>query len=130
MLAQPYAVSLPVRHGRGNGQKWGFPTINQVYPGGLLVPREGVYASCVTLADGTAHPGATGLGSRPTVNDDARDVTCETFLPGFSGDVYGETARLVLCRYLWPTRKFETVDALRQMVQQAAAAALENWQGT
>ena len=84
----------------------------------------------VTLADGTAHPGATGLGSRPTVNDDARDVTCETFLPGFSGDVYGETARLVLCRYLWPTRKFETVDALRQMVQQAAAAALENWQGT
>ena len=128
MLAQPYAVSLPVRHGRGNGQKWGFPTINQVYPGGLLVPREGVYVSCVTLADGTAHPGATGLGSRPTVNDDARDVTCETFLPGFSGDVYGETARLVLCRYLWPTRKFETVDALRQMVQQAAAAALENWQ--
>ena len=75
------------------------------------------------------HPGATGLGSRPTVNDDAGDVTCETFLPGFSGDVYGETARLVLCRYLWPTRKFESVDALRQMVQRAAAAALEGWQG-
>lgn len=74
-------------------------------------------------------PGATGLGSRPTVNDDAGDVTCETFLPGFSGDVYGETARLVLCRYLWPTRKFESVDALRQMVQRAAAAALEGWQG-
>ncbi len=129
MLAQPYAVSLPVRHGRGNGRQWGFPTINQVYPGGLLVPREGVYISRVTLADGTVHPGATGLGSRPTVNDDAADVTCETFLPGFSGDVYGEAARLVLCRYLWPTRKFDSVDGLRQMVQQAAAAALESWQG-
>ena len=129
MLAQPYAVSLPVRHGRGNGRQWGFPTINQVYPGGLLVPREGVYISRVTLADGTVHPGATGLGSRPTVNDDAADVTCETFLPGFSGDVYGEAARLVLCRYLWPTRKFDSVDGLRQMVQQAAAAAMESWQG-
>ena len=31
-------------------------------------------------------------------------------------------------RYLWPTRKFDSVDGLRQMVQQAAAAALESWQ--
>ena len=31
----------------------------------------------------------SGLGSRPTVNDDATKVTCETFIPGFSGDLYG-----------------------------------------
>ena len=126
-LVQPYAVTLPIRHGRGNGHQWGFPTINQVYPDGLLVPRQGVYVSRVTLPDGSVHPGATGLGSRPTVNGNADDITCETFLPGFSGDIYGETARVEFCRYLWPTRKFDSVEALREMVQQAAAAALESW---
>lgn len=130
MLAQPYAVTLPVRHGYGNGRQWGFPTINQIYPDGLLVPRQGVYVSRVTLPDGSVHPGATGLGSRPTVNGNADDITCETFLPGFSGDIYGETARLEFCRYLWPTRKFDSVEALRDMVQQAAAAALESWNET
>lgn len=31
----------------------------------------------------------SGLRSRPTVNDDATKVTHETFIPGFSGDLYG-----------------------------------------
>lgn len=33
-------------------------------------------------------PSATGLGTRPTVNGDG--VTCETFIPDFSGDIYGD----------------------------------------
>ena len=125
MLAQPYAVSLPVRHGRGNGRQWGFPTINQVYPGGLLVPREGVYISRVTLADGTVHPGATGLGSRPTVNDDATKVTCETFIPGFTGDLYGTDPVVEFHAYLSPSKKFDTLDELRECIDHAAQRAQE-----
>ena len=29
------------------------------------------------------------LGTRPTVNSDESKVTCETFIPGFTGDLYG-----------------------------------------
>ena len=37
--------ACPCATAGATGGKWGFPTINQVYPGGLLVPREGVYVS-------------------------------------------------------------------------------------
>lgn len=125
MLGEDYAVELPVRHGEQLGRTLGFPTINQVYPAGTLVPRSGVYITEVTLADGSRHPGATGIGSRPTVSDDIYHVTCETFLPGFSGDVYGETARVRFCKWLWPTRKFDSVEQLADMVRRAAGASLE-----
>lgn len=124
MLGEDYAVELPVRRGEGLGHTLGFPTINQVYPAGTLVPRSGVYITEVTLADGSRHPGATGLGSRPTVSDDIYHVTCETFLPGFSGDVYGETARVRFCKWLWPTKKYENLAQLTAMVNHAAAETL------
>ena len=124
MLGEDYAIEFPIRRGAGLGHTLGFPTINQVYPAGMLVPRSGVYITEVTLPDGSRHPGATGLGSRPTVSDDICHVTCETFLPGFSGDVYGETARVRFVRWLWPTEKYENLAALTAMVHRAAGEAL------
>ena len=69
---------------RGPGPHAGVPTINQLYPQGFQMPRSGIYITR-TLVNGTWYPSATGLGSRPTVNDDATKVTCETFIPGFPG---------------------------------------------
>lgn len=120
MLGERYAVSLPVRHGKHLGTTLGFPTINQIYPDGMLMPRQGVYVTRVLL-DGVWHPGATGLGTRPTVN--GTGVTCETFIPDFSGDIYGDTVTVQFCRFLWPTRKFDTLDELADMVRRAAQAA-------
>ena len=124
MLVQPYCLRHTVQHGQGLGHTLGFPTINLTYPTGVLVPRNGVYVTRVTLADGSQYPGATGLGSRPTVNDDPEKITCETFLPGFSGDMYGDEVTVSFCKYLWPTKKFDSVDALTAMVRRAAAASL------
>ena len=65
------------------------------------------------------------LGSRPTVNDDATKVTCETFIPGFSGDLYGTDPVVEFHAYLSPSKKFDTLDELRDCINNAAQRAQE-----
>lgn len=127
LLGEAYAVTLPVRRGRGLGHTLGFPTINQTFPEEMTVPRLGVYVS-ETFLGGAWRPSVTGLGARPTVSD-AGDVTCETFIPDFSGDVYGDTVQVRLRHYLWETKKYPSLDALADMVRRAAAEAARYFAG-
>ena len=122
LLGQEYRLDLPVQHGKRLGRTLGFPTINQIYPPHMLMPKSGVYITQVRV-NGAWLPGATGLGTRPTVSGEG--VTCETFIPGFTGDVYGEQISVRFCHYLKPTQRFETLDALKEYIQSAAAAALD-----
>jgi hypothetical protein len=55
---------------------------------GFQLPRYGIYITRTRIGD-RWYPSATGLGTRPTVNSDESKVTCETFIPGFTGDLYG-----------------------------------------
>ena len=75
--------------------------------------------------NGVWYPSATGLGSRPTVNDDATKVTCETFIPGFSGNLYGTDPVVEFYAYLSPSKKFDTLDQLRDCINDAARRAQE-----
>ena len=70
MLGMPYAIRFEVQHGAGLGHTLGVPTIKQLYPEGFQLPRSGIYITR-THSGGVWYPSATGLGSRPTVNDDA-----------------------------------------------------------
>lgn len=128
MLGRPYTIDFEVRHGRGLGRTLDMPTINQVFPAGFQLPRQGVYATRA-LVEGRWLPSVTGLGSRPTVNDDASDVTCETFIPGFSGQVYGQRVPVAFLRYLDAPHRFENTDRLRAAVMGWARAALEQADG-
>lgn len=121
MLGAAYCIDFPVQHGKAFGRTLGLPTLNQIYPAGMQIPKSGVYITSVQLADGTVHPGATGLGTRPTVHGEG--ITCETFLPQFSGDLYGEIVRTSFCQYLKPTMKFTDKEALKEYIQSAAEAA-------
>ena len=124
-IAHPVAaIRFAVQHGAGLGHTLGVPTINQLYPQGFQMPRSGIYITR-TLVNGTWYPSATGLGSRPTVNDDATKVTCETFIPGFSGDLYGTDPVVEFHAYLSPSKKFDTLDELRDCINNAAQRAQE-----
>mgnify|MGYP000007771864 CR=1 FL=1 len=124
MLGMPYAIRFAVQHGAGLGHTLGVPTINQLYPQGFQMPRSGIYITR-TCINGVWYPSATGLGSRPTVNDDATKVTCETFIPGFSGDLYGTDPVVEFHAYLSPSKKFDTLDQLRDCINDAARRAQE-----
>lgn len=124
MLGRPYAIDFEVAHGKGLGRTLGMPTINQRFPPGFQLPRQGVYATRVLLGEKWL-PSVTGLGSRPTVNDDVTDVTCETFIPGFSGQVYGRRVPVEFLRYLDAPRRFENTGQLRAAVMGWAQASLD-----
>ena len=79
------------------------------------MPRLGVYVSRVRL-DGHWLPSVTGLGSRPTVNDDASNITCETFIPDFEGGLYGQKVTVELLDYIAESRRFENTSQLRAAV--------------
>ncbi|MGN0984247.1 MAG: bifunctional riboflavin kinase/FMN adenylyltransferase [Gemmiger sp.] len=120
MLGQPYAIDWPVTHGKGLGaSRLGTPTINQNYPAGMLQPCPGVYVTRIWL-QGRWWPAATGIGRRPTVDSENAPVTCETYVPGFAGDVYGQNPVLEFHRYLCPVRKFDSLEELAALIHRAA----------
>ena len=121
MLGVPYAIDWTVTHGKGVGaSRLGTPTVNQNYPPDALQPCTGVYLTRIWL-ENRWWPSATGIGRRPTVDASAdAAVTCETYVPDFSGDLYGQNPVLEFHRYLCPVRKFRTLQELSDLIRHAA----------
>lgn len=122
MLGRPYQITYPVQHGQQVGTKLGFPTINQIYPAGMQAPKDGVYIT-QTEINGRLWPSTTGYGSRPTLN--GVGATCETFIPGFSGDLYGRQVTVRFFEYVSPMVKFASLEELAAAVQAWAKQAVD-----
>ena len=121
LLGHPFCVDFQVIHGRRLGRRLGFPTINQVFPDGFLLPRFGVYAS-VTELNGAAYYGVTNIGVKPTVGAD-RPLS-ETWLPGYRGpEVYGERPAVEILEFIRPERKFDSLESLRAQIFQDGETA-------
>lgn len=120
MLGEPYSIDWQVQHGKHVGtSRLGTPTINQNYPSGALEPGCGVYLTRIQIG-GQWYPAATGIGRRPTVDQAGAPITCETYVPGFSGDVYGQMPRLEFHKYLCPVHKFDSMQQLSDLIHEAA----------
>ena len=124
LLGEPYAIDYPVSHGRQLGRKMGYPTINQLYAPGDLLPRCGVYAVLCRTEDGGVYRGVANIGRKPTLG--GQDApSAETTLFGFSGDLYGQRVVTSFHRFLRPEQKFPDVETLfRQVAEDARQAEL------
>lgn len=122
LLGRAFGYDFIVIHGKRLGRTIDSPTINQRMPAGFVRLRHGVYAS-VTLAQGRLWPSVTNVGLRPTV-EDSRAVNSETYLHGFSGDLYGQRVPVRLLRFLRDEQKFDSVERLRAQIQADAEACL------
>ena len=120
-LGHPHLLSHTVSHGLRIGRTIGIPTINASAPEKVLLPKDGVYLSTVTLEDGRSLVGLTNVGCRPTVGGENRTV--ETFLLDFNGDLYGTCVQLAFRHRLRDEEKFPSLDALRQRIEQDIATA-------
>lgn len=121
-FGHPYTLSGVVQPGRHLGHTLGFPTANLIPIPELVLPAHGVYAVRGTV-DGRSWNGVCNIGTRPTVN--GRGVTVETWLDGFSGDLYGRTLAIDFYCYLRPEHKFASVEELKEEIfrnQKQAAA--------
>ena len=121
LLGERYAIDFPVVHGRQLGRKMGYPTINQLYPSGSLLPKFGVYATLASI-DGNDYPGVTNVGIKPTIAG-GDTPSAETYLMGYSGDLYGRPVKLSFVSFLRPEKKFASVDELFAQIASDAETA-------
>ncbi len=121
LLGRGYSLRLPVSHGQQLGRRLGMPTVNQALPRELALPPFGVYASTVEVR-GEVYTGVTNIGVRPTVGGE--QPIAETWIHGFSGDLYDETVTVYPVAFLRGEQKFPTVEALGEQVRRDEAAAL------
>ena len=115
-LGHPHILTDTVRSGYHLGRKLGAPTINMFFPDGVLVPRHGVYATRVTLEDGSSYMAVTNVGVRPSVGGNNR-VSVESHLLDYAGNLYGRQAKLEFYSFLRPEVRFESFEALSAQIQ-------------
>ena len=143
-LGHPFRLTRQVAHGKRLGSRLGFPTVNLRIPEGLIVPAFGVYATRVWVLpvcpDNHEPPGpqhlpgegpymaVTNVGVRPTV-EDGEQVTVESFILDFDGDLYGRTVRVEFYKHLRSERRFPSVEALAQEIRKNAEETREYFGG-
>lgn len=115
MLGRLFSYDFEVVSGRHLGRTLGTPTINQYFPENFVIPMYGVYAS-VTEIDDRRYHSVTNIGVKPTVGSDK--PLSETWIPEFSGDLYGRRIRVSLVQYMRGERKFDSVEELKQAIIQ------------
>ena len=116
LLGYDYFFDLPVEKGKMLGRTLGFPTINQSFEQGRVLPRFGVYASYVTLGD-KLYKSITNIGTKPTVSQSC-SVSAETYIIGFSGSLYGENVTVSLRGFIRPEKKFDSVSSLKAQIKE------------
>ncbi|MCS3640164.1 bifunctional riboflavin kinase/FAD synthetase [Salinibacter ruber] len=110
-LGRPYQLQGVVSRGQGRGRKLGYPTANLALGDARkLVPKQGVYATAVTLPNGDRRGGMMNIGSRPTF--DEMDVTVEVHLLDYEGNLYGASLSVEFLQRLRAEQKFESAEAL------------------
>ncbi len=126
LLGEPFKITSPVTRGDQRGKSLGFPTANQIYPEAKVKLKPGVYHTRVTIGMKT-FDGVTDIGYRPTFE---RDIfMAETYIIGFSGNLYGKNITLSFLRYLRDEKKFgsseELINAIKKDVDEVTSKTSE-----
>ena len=111
LLGYSYFLTGPVLHGNEIGRTIGIPTANQRPEEFKLLPPKGVYAVEI-LADGKQYDGISNVGCKPTI-EGVNPMGVETFLFGYSGDLYGKDIKVSFLKFIRPERKFGSLAELK-----------------
>lgn len=110
MLGRKFGYCLEVVHGDKIGRLLNCPTINQLFPNELIVPKYGVYSS-ETKINGKWLRSVTNIGRRPSFENN--EQRSETHIIDFNGDLYGEEIEVRLISYKRGEKKFSSLDELK-----------------
>lgn len=119
MLCRAFGYDFEVMRGAQIGRTIGTPTLNQHFPAGFVVPRDGVYVSR-TYVNKQWRPSITNIGVRPSL--DGKELRSETHIPGFDGDLYGQHVPVRLLKYIREERKFDNLEGLKKQIAKDLAA--------
>ncbi len=115
-LGRYYTVKGETVHGKHLGSTIDFPTINTRVTH-KLIPQSGVYATLVKVF-GKIYKGMTNIGTNPTV--DGSELTVETHILGFSGDLYGKETEIFFIKKVRDDKKFASLEDLKAQLSDDA----------
>ncbi len=110
LLGWKYSIDGEVKVGHRNGRKLGFPTANQHFESGLIVPAFGVYAATV-LVENKKYGGICNIGVHPTLGAELVPVA-ETHIFDFDGDIYGKNISVSPVKFIRREIKFNDISSL------------------
>ena len=120
-LGRPFRVTSTVVEGDRRGRTLGFPTINMKPNAEFVVPSNGVYAT-LTNTGNAIMPSVTSIGVRPTFGGVKRLI--ETYIPDYSGDLYGCVISVDFVDKIRNERRFDTPNALKGQMAKDVEIAL------
>lgn len=120
LLGRLFSIDFEVVQGNRIGRTLGSPTINQPFPEGFAVPRYGVYATLATVDD-VLYSGVTNVGTKPTIG--TYTPLAETYIQGFSGNLYGREIGVAFLEFIRPEQKFDSIEQLRENILKDAETA-------
>ncbi|MCU7552179.1 bifunctional riboflavin kinase/FAD synthetase [Chitinophagaceae bacterium LB-8] len=96
------------------GRQLGYPTANLEYTDEDKIHLgEGVYAVYVQVED-VLKKGMLSIGKRPTLHDIKERVEVNIF--DFDSDIYGQTIKVIVKKYLRQQEKYPNLDALKAQI--------------
>lgn len=125
LLGYEFFFSGTVVHGDKLGRKLGYPTANlKMENEEKIVPGNGIYAVYAQPAGQTERlKGMMSIGFRPTVDGKKRVIEVNIF--DFDKEIYGETLRVFVKKYLREEIKFDGLDALTRQIGEDKLASLK-----
>ncbi len=116
LLGYHFFFEGEVVHGDKIGRTLGYPTANlKVKDEEKIIPGNGIYAVYASLKNKNGSysnmmKGMMSIGFRPTVDGKRRVAEVNIF--DFNSEIYGDTLRVYVKKYLRPEEKFNTLDEL------------------
>lgn len=110
LLGYDFFFEGRVVHGDALGRQLGYPTANLEYTDPQKIhPGHGVYAVYVDV-QGERKKGMLSIGNRPTLERSEEKVEVNIF--DFDKNIYGETIRITIKKFLRPQEKYSSLEEL------------------
>jgi riboflavin kinase / FMN adenylyltransferase len=118
LLGYDYFFSGRVEEGNKLGRTIGYPTANlSIGDKDKLIPGDGVYAADIIITGEMekAHRGMMNIGFRPTVDGTKKIIEVNIF--DFNRDIYGDTIRIIVRKFIRREIKFKGLDELKTQLK-------------
>ena len=114
LLGRSFFVKGIVEEGKKLGRKLGFPTANVYVDDKMAKLKNGVYKTSATVDD-EIFRAITNIGTNPTVCD--KSLRAETYIPDFSGDLYGKEIKVEFLDFIRSEKKFDSIGELTEQIR-------------